>query len=62
MLARMRVKSSAKPRVALVGAGNLAGALAASLHEAGYGIDQIVFRGQASSRQRARRLGREVGG
>jgi len=56
----MSGKLSAKPRIAIVGAGNLAGALALSLREAGYRIDQIVARGQAGSLRRARRLGREV--
>jgi predicted short-subunit dehydrogenase-like oxidoreductase (DUF2520 family) len=60
MLPGMPAKLSAKPRVAIVGAGNLASALAVALREAGYGIDQIVSRGQASSLQRARTLAREV--
>jgi predicted short-subunit dehydrogenase-like oxidoreductase (DUF2520 family) len=60
MLPGMSVRS-AKPRIAIVGAGNLAGALAVSLHRAGYVIDQIISRGQAASLQRARRLAREVG-
>jgi predicted short-subunit dehydrogenase-like oxidoreductase (DUF2520 family) len=57
----MPVKPSAKPRIAIVGAGNLAGALATSLRAAGYAIEHIVARGQAASLQRARRLAREVG-
>jgi predicted short-subunit dehydrogenase-like oxidoreductase (DUF2520 family) len=57
----MPVKISAKPRIAMVGAGNLASALAMSLHGAGYRIDQIVSRGRATSLRRARRLAREVG-
>jgi predicted short-subunit dehydrogenase-like oxidoreductase (DUF2520 family) len=57
----MSVKRSAKPRIAIVGAGNLAGALAASLHQAGYRIDQIISRGTAASLRRAGRLAREVG-
>ena len=52
---------SAKPRVAIVGAGNLAGALAVSLRSAGYEIRQIVARGQAASMRRARALAREIG-
>jgi predicted short-subunit dehydrogenase-like oxidoreductase (DUF2520 family) len=48
-------------RVAIVGAGNLAGALATSLHKAGYGIDVIISHGSPTSAQRARRLAREVG-
>ncbi|MFZ0420502.1 MAG: Rossmann-like and DUF2520 domain-containing protein [Candidatus Sulfotelmatobacter sp.] len=50
-----------KPRIAIVGAGNLASALATALHAAGYVIDEIVSRGQAAALQRARRLASEVG-
>jgi predicted short-subunit dehydrogenase-like oxidoreductase (DUF2520 family) len=60
MLPGMSGKRSAKPRITIVGAGNLAGALSVSLRRAGYRIDQIVSRGQAASLQRARRLAREV--
>jgi predicted short-subunit dehydrogenase-like oxidoreductase (DUF2520 family) len=56
----MSGKPSTKPRIAIVGAGNLAGALAVSLHGAGYRIDQIVARESAASLRRARRLAREV--
>jgi predicted short-subunit dehydrogenase-like oxidoreductase (DUF2520 family) len=51
---------SAKPRIAIAGAGNLAGALAGSLRAAGYGIEQIIARESASSMRRARRLAHEV--
>ncbi|MGA7931172.1 MAG: Rossmann-like and DUF2520 domain-containing protein [Candidatus Sulfotelmatobacter sp.] len=61
MLPGMSVKPSAKPRIAIVGAGNLASALALSLHGAGYEIDQIIARESAASMRRARRLAREVG-
>ena len=57
----MAAKRSTKPRVAIVGAGNLAGALASSLRKAGYEIDQVIARGSATSLQRARRLAREIG-
>ncbi len=50
----------AKPSIAIVGAGNLAGALVASLHAAGYGIEQIVTRGRANSLRRAQKLAHEV--
>jgi len=43
-----------------VGAGNLAGALAVSLHAAGYRIEQIVSRAEPASLRRARKLAREV--
>ena len=54
---------SAKPRIAIVGAGNLAVALAVSLRAAGYTIDQVVARGQpvSISMRRARALAREIG-
>jgi predicted short-subunit dehydrogenase-like oxidoreductase (DUF2520 family) len=60
MLPGMLGKQSSKPRIAIVGAGNLASALAVSLRRAGYRIDQVVARGQAASLRRARRLAREV--
>jgi len=61
ILPGMPVRRPKKPRVAIVGAGNLAGALAVALRAAGYEIEQIPSRGDAASRQRARRLAREVG-
>jgi predicted short-subunit dehydrogenase-like oxidoreductase (DUF2520 family) len=57
----MSAKQSGKPIITIVGAGNLAGALAVSLREVGYRIDQIVSRGSTSSLRRARRLAGEVG-
>jgi len=53
--------TSVKPRITIVGAGNLAVALASSLHEAGYVIDQIVSRAPAASWRQAQSLAREVG-
>ncbi len=53
--------AKAKPRIAIVGAGNLASALAMSLTAAGYTIEQVIARGRAASLWRARRLAREVG-
>ncbi|MCU1302535.1 MAG: hypothetical protein JWQ87_2819 [Candidatus Sulfotelmatobacter sp.] len=47
--------------IAIVGAGNLAGALATSLHAAGYRIDLIISRSSGASLRRARRLARQVG-
>ncbi len=49
-----------KPRIAIVGAGSLASALAVALHGAGYVIDQIVSRAPEASLRRARRLAGEV--
>ena len=60
MLPGMSAKLSAKPRIAIVGAGNLASALAVSLHGAGYRIDQIIVRESGESMRRARRLASEV--
>lgn len=57
----MASRSSAKPSIAFVGAGNVASALAVALRNAGYKIDQIVARDRAASMKRARRLAREVG-
>jgi predicted short-subunit dehydrogenase-like oxidoreductase (DUF2520 family) len=57
----MSAKQSTKPLITIVGAGNLAGALAVSLREAGYSVDQIVSRGSTASLLGARRLAREVG-
>src|SRR5579872_3084859 len=56
----MSPQRSHKPRVAIVGTGNLAIALAPSLFRAGYGIDQVISRGRGSSLRRARSLAREV--
>lgn len=55
------MKRTMKPRIAIVGAGSLARALAASLREAGYVIDQIIARPETASLRRARRLAAEVG-
>ena len=61
MLPGMSAKLSAKPHIAIVGAGNLASSLAASLGRAGYQIDEIISRGKATSLRRARTLARRVG-
>ena len=50
-----------KPVVAIVGAGNLASALAASLHAAGYTIEAVVGHSGAASQARARKLAKAVG-
>ena len=60
ILPGMLGKKLAKPRITLIGAGNLASALATSLHQAGYVIEQIVARSTGASLQRARRLAVEV--
>jgi predicted short-subunit dehydrogenase-like oxidoreductase (DUF2520 family) len=50
-----------RPRITIVGAGNLGAALARSLHGAAYVIDQIVFRNSGASRRKARLLAKRVG-
>jgi predicted short-subunit dehydrogenase-like oxidoreductase (DUF2520 family) len=50
-----------KPQITIVGAGNLASALAPSLHAAGYTIDRIVAHGAAASPRRTRSLAARVG-
>ncbi|MGA7515239.1 MAG: Rossmann-like and DUF2520 domain-containing protein [Candidatus Sulfotelmatobacter sp.] len=57
----MSAKRVTKPLITIVGAGNLAGALAVALRGTGYRIDQIVSRESTASLRRARRLAREVG-
>jgi len=57
----------ARPRVAIVGAGNFGSALALALRRAGYEIDAVLARARGKSSQgkslrRARRLARQVGG
>lgn len=46
-----------KPRIAIVGPGNLGAALSVSLHRAGYAIDVVI----GSSSAKARRLAKQVG-
>jgi predicted short-subunit dehydrogenase-like oxidoreductase (DUF2520 family) len=60
ILPGMPAAGSAKPHIAIVGAGNLATALTVSLRAAGYGIEQIISRAGGASLRRARRLAREV--
>jgi predicted short-subunit dehydrogenase-like oxidoreductase (DUF2520 family) len=50
-----------KPSIAIVGAGNLGSALAASLGEAGYEVQEIIYRGGGGSEARAKRLARAMG-
>jgi len=57
----MPAKQSTKPVFTIVGAGNLAAALAVALRAAGYRIDQIISRRPAASLRWARPLAREVG-
>lgn len=50
-----------KPVMAIVGAGNLANALAASLHSTGYEIEAVIGCSGAASSRRTRKLAQEVG-
>jgi predicted short-subunit dehydrogenase-like oxidoreductase (DUF2520 family) len=50
-----------KPAIAVVGAGNVANALAVSLRLAGYRIEVVSGRSAAESRARTRKLAKEVG-
>jgi predicted short-subunit dehydrogenase-like oxidoreductase (DUF2520 family) len=52
---------SARPRITIVGAGNLGATLVMCLHQAGYLIDQIVFRNSSASRRKASVLARKIG-
>jgi predicted short-subunit dehydrogenase-like oxidoreductase (DUF2520 family) len=52
---------SRRPRITIVGAGNLGSTLATCLHQAGYAIDQIVFRNSRAARRKAKVLARKVG-
>ena len=54
-------RTAVLPRITLVGPGNLANALAAALHIAGYVIEAIVASGRAGSLRRARILAKKVG-
>jgi predicted short-subunit dehydrogenase-like oxidoreductase (DUF2520 family) len=58
----MPQRRTTKPRVAIVGAGNLGTALALSLGEAGYAVTEVVARGTPGSRRRAQMLARKIGG
>jgi predicted short-subunit dehydrogenase-like oxidoreductase (DUF2520 family) len=57
----MSARLQRKPSITIVGAGNLAAALAVDLRAAGYPIDEIISRAQRSSLNRARVLAGEVG-
>lgn len=50
-----------KPRIAIVGAGNLGSALAVSLRRAGFTVEAVIARPTARSAGKARRLARQIG-
>ena len=52
---------AAKPRVAIVGAGNLGSALAVALQRAGYAIEAVIARSRGASLRRAQKLAKQVG-
>jgi len=52
---------TAKPGIAIVGAGNLGSALAVSLRRAGYAIESVVAQGRGASLKKAQELAKEVG-
>jgi len=60
ILPGMPRRSTVNPRIALVGAGNLAASLAVALHGGRFVIDTIISRAGGASLQRARRLANEV--
>jgi predicted short-subunit dehydrogenase-like oxidoreductase (DUF2520 family) len=61
MLRAMTRRGVKKPAIAIVGAGSLGAALAASLQTAGYRVAEVVARAKRSSRQRAQSLAKKVG-
>ena len=52
---------SAKAGITIVGAGNLANALAVSLRRAGYRIDEIIARAAGSSLKKSQKLAKKIG-
>jgi predicted short-subunit dehydrogenase-like oxidoreductase (DUF2520 family) len=50
-----------KPRVAIVGAGNLGTVLGLALKHAGYAIEAVIARSRGAPLQKARRLAKQVG-
>lgn len=50
-----------KPRIAIVGAGNLASALSVSLGRSGYVIEAVLARARRASLRKAQRLAKQVG-
>lgn len=56
----MSIGTAVRPKIAIVGAGNLGSFLAVTLRAAGYQVSEIVSRAGSSPRQRARALARRV--
>lgn len=61
MLPTMTGRAAGRPKIAIVGVGNLGNALAISLRAAGYEVSEIVSREGKVSRRRAKALARRVG-
>jgi predicted short-subunit dehydrogenase-like oxidoreductase (DUF2520 family) len=53
---------AAKPRIAIVGPGNLGSALALALYRSGYLVDAVIARSDSASLRKARSFSKEVGG
>lgn len=51
-----------KPRIAIVGAGNLGSALVPALHRSGYVVDAVIARSDNASLRKARSLSKQGGG
>jgi predicted short-subunit dehydrogenase-like oxidoreductase (DUF2520 family) len=60
MLPTMTGRAAGRPKIAIVGVGNLGNALAISLRAAGYEVSEIVSREGKVSRRRAKALARRV--
>jgi predicted short-subunit dehydrogenase-like oxidoreductase (DUF2520 family) len=56
----MLASVAGKPGIAIVGAGNLAQALAPALRRAGYRISEVISRAERESRRRAQALARQL--
>ena len=52
---------AAKPRVTIVGAGNLGSALALALRRAGYAVEDVIARSRGASLRKAQALAKQVG-
>src|SRR5262250_1480450 len=52
---------SAKPAIAIVGAGHLANALAVGLRHAGYEIEEVIARSRVPSLRKAQQLAKKAG-
>lgn len=51
-----------KPRIAIVGTGNLGSALSLALYRSGYRVDAVIARSDSASLRKARSLSKDTGG